>query len=88
VLEVGRRPVASPLARLQAGRGQFLVSNLWHAFVRLDERERLLLMLLDGSRDQAAVAAALEATTTAEERDTGWLGQKLERLAQLGLLTG
>jgi methyltransferase-like protein len=87
VLEVGERPRASALARLQAARGQVLVSNLWHAFVRLDERERLLLTHLDGSRDQMALAGEMATVVTAEERDAGWFGQKLNRLAQLGLLT-
>jgi hypothetical protein len=61
---------------------------LWHVFVRLDERERLLLTHLDGSRDQTALAGEMAAVVTAEERDAGWFGQKLNRLAQLGLLTG
>jgi methyltransferase-like protein/trans-aconitate methyltransferase len=88
VLDAGEYPCASSLARLQAWQGQVLVSNLWHAFVRLDERERVLLTHLDGSRDRKALGEAMAGGVTADERDVGWLAVKLNRLAQLGLLTG
>jgi SAM-dependent methyltransferase len=88
VLEIGERPRASALARLQAIRGQSFVSNLWHAFVRVDEGERLLLTHLDGSRDRAALAADMAGALTPEERDRGWLEDKLHVLARQGLLIG
>lgn len=48
---VNRRPVASSWARLQAERGS-KVTNLWHAGVQLSEINRILLLLLDGTRDR------------------------------------
>ena len=58
------RPTASPLARLQAAQGE-QVTNLLHQSVTLDGLNRVLLPLLDGSRDRDALVAAL-AQRTAE----------------------
>ena len=55
---VGERPLASPLARRQAERGS-LVTNLRHDVVRLDADQRAVLLLLDGSRDRAALSEAI-----------------------------
>ena len=53
------RPVASPLARLQAAEGT-RVTNLRHATVEVpDELGRRLITLLDGTRDRAALLAEL-----------------------------
>ena len=52
------RPMASPLARLQAGRND-RVTNLCHSAVQFDELLRRLLCLLDGTRDREAIIAAL-----------------------------
>lgn len=57
-LEVGEQPLASPLARWQALRGDRLV-NLRHEVVRVTELARQLLPLLDGSRDRARLLSAL-----------------------------
>lgn len=54
------RPTSSPLARLQAGR-QARVTNLLHRVVVLDDGDRVLLGLLDGSRDGPALVDALTA---------------------------
>src|SRR5262249_35064970 len=56
--EVTGRPVASPLARLQAEAGG-TVTNLRHEVVRLGEAERHMLPLLDGTRDRAGLLAGL-----------------------------
>jgi hypothetical protein len=56
--DAGERPVASPVARLQATAGE-RVTNLRHYPVELDEFGRLLLPYLDGSRDRAALVALL-----------------------------
>jgi methyltransferase-like protein/cyclopropane fatty-acyl-phospholipid synthase-like methyltransferase len=56
--EVSERPVASPLARLQAEDSQ-LVINLRHDGVGLTPFDRHLLPLLDGTRDRAALVTAL-----------------------------
>ena len=52
--------MASALARLQARRGSEMTTLLHHS-LRLDSFERALVPLLDGHRDIAAIAAALEA---------------------------
>jgi methyltransferase-like protein/SAM-dependent methyltransferase len=56
--EAGERPVASALARLQA-ESNHLVTNLRHERVSLNKLEHQLLPLLDGTRDQPALLAAL-----------------------------
>jgi hypothetical protein len=87
----GPRPEASPLARLQAAAGAD-VTSLRHTTVRLDdEAGRRLLTLLDGSRDRAALAAAMRAhLAAAGAGDPGdveaALDRGLERAAELGLL--
>ncbi|MCI0455927.1 MAG: class I SAM-dependent methyltransferase [Gemmataceae bacterium] len=57
-VKVGERPAASPLARLQAAEKGW-VTNLRHEQVGVGELERCLLRLLDGSRDRAALVAAV-----------------------------
>jgi len=52
--EPGERPVAPPLARLQA-KSQMWVTNLCHRPVGLDALARHLLSYLDGSRDREAL---------------------------------
>jgi SAM-dependent methyltransferase len=54
----GERPVASPLARLQAGRSE-RVTSLRHRNIDLNGFERQLLGLLDGTRDRAALLDGL-----------------------------
>lgn len=53
-LAVSDRPLASPLARLQA-RSERVVANLLHEGVKLEPIERLVLPLLDGKHDLAAL---------------------------------
>jgi SAM-dependent methyltransferase len=77
--EPSERPVASAVARLQAERGT-RVTTLRHTSVEVaDELGRRLIGLLDGTRDRAALAAALG-------RPAGELERSLEGLARLGLL--
>ena len=60
-LEVTARPVASRLARWQAQHSE-VVTNLQHTSVILEnELSRLLLLLMDGTRDHAALCADLTA---------------------------
>jgi hypothetical protein len=56
----GERPLATPLARLQATRGN-QVTNLRHELVGLGDFERHVLRHLDGTRDRAALADVLTA---------------------------
>jgi methyltransferase-like protein/2-polyprenyl-3-methyl-5-hydroxy-6-metoxy-1,4-benzoquinol methylase len=65
----GERPLASPLARLLAGE-EGNIPTLRHDTIQLPPVARLLLPLLDGTRDRAALLAAL-----AEMVETGVLAQ-------------
>jgi len=81
------RPVASPLARWQARSSQE-VTSLAYTTVHMEEpAARLLLTLLDGTRDRAAIRADFRERTgvplSAEDLDTN-----LEALGKLFLLTG
>jgi methyltransferase-like protein/2-polyprenyl-3-methyl-5-hydroxy-6-metoxy-1,4-benzoquinol methylase len=59
-LEIGDRPRASPWARLQVLRGQTSVTNLRHERINLGPLLFHIVRLLDGTRDRAALLAALE----------------------------
>jgi SAM-dependent methyltransferase len=91
--QVGPRPEASPLARLEA-RGGSTVTTLLHSSVRLeDDAARYALQLLDGSRDRAALAEALDEWARNETGQSSpgklpieVLDQKLATLARLGLM--
>jgi SAM-dependent methyltransferase len=73
------RPVASALARLQAGQGT-RVTTLLHTSVEVgDELGRRLIGLLDGTRDRAALVRALG-------RPAAELERSLEGLARIALL--
>jgi 2-polyprenyl-3-methyl-5-hydroxy-6-metoxy-1,4-benzoquinol methylase len=81
----GERPVASRLARWQAAKGPELTS-LAYQTVRMEEpAARLLITLLDGTRDRAAIRSELQTRAglelTAEDLDAN-----LVELARLFLL--
>ena len=95
------KPVASPLARLQAGAGD-RVTTLLHQPMAIDAFDRMLIPLLDGTRDIDAVLAALAnagfsvgtspdgnggvpAAADADE-PIAVLRENLHRLAKAGLL--
>jgi ubiquinone/menaquinone biosynthesis C-methylase UbiE len=88
---IGERPEASPLARHQARSGQ-LVTNLRHASVRIeDDLGRRLVVLLDGTRDRAALLTELrtflvEAGADVPDDLEGGLERSLQGLAALALL--
>ncbi|VTS06326.1 methyltransferase regulatory domain-containing protein [Tuwongella immobilis] len=52
--EPGDKPIVSPLARLQAATGP-AVTNRRHEVVRLNDLDRQIVPLLDGSMDRAAI---------------------------------
>jgi len=90
--QAGERPVASPLARLQAREGS-MVTTLRHTTAELaDEVDRCLVWLLDGTRDRSAVANALRlfvrsrATRGVEPVTAESLEAHLARLAKQALL--
>lgn len=92
------KPVASPLARLQAKQSH-IVTTLLHKSLRLDDELGLkLLSLLDGSRGRSELVAELKRTieqndrwTPAEKADLiadlpKRLDGRLEEMGRLGLL--
>ncbi|HXQ13212.1 MAG TPA: methyltransferase domain-containing protein [Caulobacteraceae bacterium] len=87
-IEVGERPCASPLARLQASRGEQRVTTLRHAVVEIGDATGLsFIASLDGRRtvDQIAVDIASELGGSPEQIKPQ-LVAKLNELARLGLL--
>jgi len=78
---VTERPRASRLVRYQAARSCY-VTSACHISLQLDEGARRLVGLLDGTRTQREIAAALKLKSTWE------LAAPLEWLASRGLLEG
>jgi SAM-dependent methyltransferase len=86
--EPGERPLASAVARLQA-ESDDIVTTLWHDSVKLDdEAARALLPLLDGTRDRAALVAALGARLAGKDgvSPAEALDIHLKQFANLALL--
>jgi SAM-dependent methyltransferase len=83
--EPGEHPIASPLARWQATKGPDLTS-LAYTTVRMEEpAARLLITLLDGTRDRAAIRAELSERAGLELTESD-LEANLVELARLFLL--
>jgi SAM-dependent methyltransferase len=82
-----QRPRVSALARLEAEQGEMLTTTR-HTKIRLDdELGKQLVTLLDGTRDRAALLAALAPAAAMSEDDlAAGLEASLERLAKAGLL--
>jgi hypothetical protein len=75
---VDERPVASALARLQAGQREEVVT-LRHDMIRLDELSWRMLVLLDGTRGRAELADAM-AALAGENRPRQEVESSLDRL--------
>ena len=87
-IEPPERPVASPLARLQA-RTSTRVTTLLHVPVIIADTNALkLLPLVDGTRDRAALAAAVPrlAIDIGPSRAAEFVDYALKKFARLGLL--
>ena len=83
--EASERPTASALARWQAERGEPLTS-LAYTSIRMEEpAARLLVTLLDGTRDRAAIRAELKDRTGLELTEAD-IDNNLGELAKLFLL--
>jgi methyltransferase-like protein len=74
VVEVSERPTGSPLARLQARAGARL-TNLRHMTVNVYDLDRMVLSLLDGTRDMSALTNALEKAMAEGELELQQEGQ-------------
>lgn len=88
VAEAGPKPRASPLARLEA-RTRDTVTSLVHTRVALpDANARQLLALLDGTRDRAALAAAMTVAALRNDRNEAarFVAHALPQFARLALL--
>jgi hypothetical protein len=95
VREAGERPVASPLARLQARRSKH-ATTLSHQALTLGDFDRQVLPLLDGSRDRPALVAALVdlidrgvlnvPSVGKKVADSGVLHERLERAVEQALV--
>jgi SAM-dependent methyltransferase len=83
--EASERPVASPLARWQAAQGEPLTSLAYTTIHMQEPAARLLITLLDGTRDRAAIRADLKVRTGLELSETD-LEDNLAELAKLFLL--
>ena len=53
------KPVASPFARMRAGKNNREVSNCWHQTISLNDLQLALVQLLDGTRDREAIDQAI-----------------------------
>ena len=85
--EPGERPVASPLARIQAHTGETVTTPLHTSVEIRDAVARRLLVLLDGTRDRAAlIEELLPLTGSSRETLAPALDRNLVALARLGLL--
>lgn len=99
---VSERPVASPVARWQAARGDF-VTSLFHIAVKVeDEIGRNLITWLDGTHHREALAAKLwqllqsqnagqnlgHSEAAARAKIAAELETNLKKLARFGLLAG
>lgn len=82
VVECGERPQAGLVPRLQASRSPHL-TNLRHGTITLDDADRKLLCLLDGSRTRRSLATEAYAGLSAPEAA---LDQALARLGRQALL--
>jgi SAM-dependent methyltransferase len=83
-----QRPRVTAFARLQAAAGP-MVANLRHEATTLDDPARLLVTLLDGTRDRAALLAELAEKmpdTVARSELAVWLERSLAELARSALL--
>jgi len=87
-IEPTERPIASPLARLQS-RTSDRVTTLLHVPVAIADANALkVLPLVDGTRDRAALAAAVAnlALNIGSSRAGDFVDYALQKFARLGLL--
>jgi methyltransferase-like protein len=76
--EVGARPHASPVARLQCEQGETRLTNLRHRGIEVSPLLQLIVCHLDGSRDRAALLAIVEERVAMGELVPGSDGPPLD----------
>jgi SAM-dependent methyltransferase len=82
----GERPVASPLARLQAQHSP-VVTTLRHTLVEVDDAvDRCVLLLLDGTRDRETLIERVRDVSGDDPVTAESLEVRLQRLAKEALL--
>ncbi len=84
----GERPIASPMARLEA-RTQEAMTSLLHTHVRIpDANARQLITLLDGTRDRAGLAAAMAGPAFGYQREAAsrFVTHALAQFGRMALL--
>jgi SAM-dependent methyltransferase len=84
----GERPLASPLARLQAIRGDRIMTSLRHIAVLFeDPADRALIQLMDGSRMRDDLARELAARTgVSAETGVAQVSSGIAKMANLGMM--
>jgi len=87
------RPIASPLARIQARTGPNVTTMLHATFILEDEASQRLVTMLDGSRSRDDIVAEILAQIPADRRPSpealaAKITKTLERFAEAGLLVG
>jgi methyltransferase-like protein len=85
---ISNKPIASPLARLQAENGTML-TTLMHTHIEIeDQRTREFLRLLDGSHDRRALASWLRTGVpgTSVDKMLKQVNDNLQEFRRLGLL--
>jgi methyltransferase-like protein len=89
VSRISRFPVASQLARSQARRGRLMTTTRHTTIEVADEKVRLLIGLLDGEHDLAALARELRPVLQFPEADLArGIQTNLALLANMGVLVG
>ena len=82
----GERPLASPLARLQAQQSP-VVTTLLHSLVEVDDAiDRCVLLLLDGTRNREALMEGIRDVSGDDPVTAELLEVRLERLTKEALL--
>src|SRR5262249_45206905 len=81
-ITIGDRPVASPLARIEA-ETTARVTTLLHRHVELDDFQTLLIPLLDGTRDRAALLTEFERLVAKGDLSLDHQGKPLQEASQV-----
>jgi methyltransferase-like protein/cyclopropane fatty-acyl-phospholipid synthase-like methyltransferase len=87
VVRPGERPLASPLARLQAATGDCVTGRL-HNAVELSGADRVVLRCLDGTRDRPALVDALAEAVAAGRVELSQDGRALREPGEVRAVLG